>query len=73
MTLDDDLLARAQELTGIAEPDALLNAALRSLLAHEASKRLAALGGSDPTATAAPRRRSAPSAKYRDLYAEEET
>ena len=57
LTLDDDLLAQAQELTGITERSALLREALRALVQREAARRLAALGGSDPAAAAAPRRR----------------
>jgi Arc/MetJ family transcription regulator len=57
VTLDDALLADAEELTGIRERSALLSAALRALIHREASRRLAALGGSDPHAEAAPRKR----------------
>lgn len=59
MNLDDDLLAEAAELTGITEKSALVRAALISLIQRESARRLAALGGSDPTATAGSRRRSA--------------
>ncbi len=58
VNLDDDLLAQAGELTGISERSALLREALRALIAKESSRRLALLGGSDPAATAAPRRRT---------------
>jgi Arc/MetJ family transcription regulator len=57
VTIDDDLLARATELTGITERSALLRDGLETLIRVESAKRLAALGGSDPHATAAPRRR----------------
>lgn len=57
IVLDDDLVAKAQEYTGITEKSALVREALRSLVAKEAARRLAALGGSDPNATAGPRRR----------------
>jgi Arc/MetJ family transcription regulator len=57
VTLDDKLLADAMEYTGISEKSALLNAALKSIIAREAGYRLAALGGSDPGATAGPRKR----------------
>ena len=57
LALDDDLVAAAQEYTGITEKSALVREALRALVAREAARRLAALGGSDPNATAAPRRR----------------
>jgi Arc/MetJ family transcription regulator len=57
VTIDDELLARATELTGITERSALLRDGLEILIRVESAKRLAALGGSDSDATAAPRRR----------------
>jgi Arc/MetJ family transcription regulator len=57
VTIDDELLARATELTGITEKSALLRDGLETLIRVESAKRLAALGGSDRHATAAPRRR----------------
>jgi Arc/MetJ family transcription regulator len=48
IALDDELLERAQEYTGIAEKTALGREALKALIHLEASRRLAALGGSDP-------------------------
>jgi Arc/MetJ family transcription regulator len=59
VTLDDALLADAEEFTGITERSSLLREALKALVEREASRRLARLGGSDPHATLAPRRRSA--------------
>jgi Arc/MetJ family transcription regulator len=58
LALDDELLAKAQEYTGVKEKSALVNQALRTLVQIEAARRLARLGGSDPGAKAAPRRRS---------------
>jgi Arc/MetJ family transcription regulator len=55
--LDDELMRQAQEYTGIEEKAALIREALTRLIRAEAARRLAALGGSDPNATAAPRRR----------------
>lgn len=57
VTLDDELVADAMELTGETDRSRLLRMALESLVAREAGRRLIALGGSDPNATAAPRRR----------------
>ena len=57
ITLDDDLLARAQELTGTAERGVLIHDGLRALIEREAARRLAALGGSAPGLVAPPRRR----------------
>jgi len=48
IVLDDDLVDRAQEYTGIAEKTALVREALKTLIHFEASRRLAALGGSEP-------------------------
>ena len=58
VNIDDDLLARAKELTGITEKSALLRDGLETLIRVESAKRLAALGGSDRNAAAAPRRRN---------------
>lgn len=58
VNLDDELMATAAEMTGIEEKPALLREALKALIAREAARRLALLGGSDPVAKAAPRRRS---------------
>ncbi|ORV06375.1 type II toxin-antitoxin system VapB family antitoxin [Mycobacterium celatum] len=57
VTIDDELLARASELTGITEKSALLRNGLTTLIRVESARRLAALGGSDKKASAAPRRR----------------
>lgn len=57
VTLDDDLVAKAIEVTGQSRPSALLEDSLRALIAREAGRKLALLGGTDPDATAAPRRR----------------
>ena len=47
LTFDDDIFAKAQELTGITERGALINEALRSLVQREAARRLSLLGGSE--------------------------
>lgn len=59
VTLDDDLIARAQEITGVQEKSALINEALRELIRLQAARRLAALGGTMPELSAPPRRRPA--------------
>jgi hypothetical protein len=48
LILDADLIERARELTGISQQTALVRAGLEALIAREAGKRLAALGGSNP-------------------------
>jgi Arc/MetJ family transcription regulator len=57
LNLDDDLVRRASELTGRTEKSALVRLGLEALIAQQSSRRLAALGGSDPQASASPRRR----------------
>lgn len=57
VTIDDELFARASELTGVTERSALLRDALETLVRVESARRLAALGGKDPEASAAARRR----------------
>lgn len=58
LALDDELLSQAQAYTGLTEKSALVREALKALVEREAARRLARLGGSDPHAKAAPRRRS---------------
>jgi Arc/MetJ family transcription regulator len=58
VALDDELVAKAQDYPGIKEKSPLLHEALTLFVACDAGLRSAAMGGSDPTATAAPRRRS---------------
>lgn len=57
VTLDDDLVAKAQEYTGLQEKPALLREALTALIQREAARRLARLGGSQPDLELPPRRR----------------
>lgn len=59
LNIDDDLLLRAQELTGINEKTAIVRSGLEALIAKESARRLAKLGGSDPDLKYIPRRRSA--------------
>lgn len=59
LALDDDLLAEAEALTGVAEKTALVREALKALIERESARRLARLGGSDPKAKPPPRRRPA--------------
>ena len=59
VTLDEQLLAQAQELCGPLERTALLREALQALVERESARRLAALAGSQPDLQPIPRRRSA--------------
>jgi hypothetical protein len=56
---DAALLENASEATGIQEKTALIRVDLESLIACEAGKRLAALGGTQPKISDIPRQRSA--------------
>jgi len=58
--LDDELIAKAEKLTGQSEKTALVREALKALIQRESARRLALLGGSDPEAQYVPRRQSKP-------------
>ena len=57
VNLDEDLVANAIKLTGAIDRSTLLREGLKALIARESAKRLAKLGGIQPTLTAVPRRR----------------
>jgi Arc/MetJ family transcription regulator len=57
LVLDDDLLAKAQALTGVKEKTLLVREALKALIERESARRLARLGGSEPQLEASRRRR----------------
>ncbi len=57
LNIDDELLAKAQQLTGITETTALVRNGLRALVERESAKRLARLGGTEPQLQPIPRRR----------------
>ena len=59
LNLDEALLAEAGDYSGLKEKTALLHEGLRALIQREAAARLAALGGKDRKAAAAPRRKPA--------------
>ena len=58
LIIDDALLARAQELSGLQEKTAVLHAGLQALIARENARRLAALGGTERLIKPIPRRRA---------------
>ena len=58
LIIDDALLARAQELSGLREKTAVLHAGLQALIARENARRLAALGGTERPLKPIPRRRA---------------
>jgi Arc/MetJ family transcription regulator len=57
VTLEDDLIRKAQAYTGVKEKSALIREALTQLVQREAARRLAALGGTMPELQRIPRRR----------------
>jgi Arc/MetJ family transcription regulator len=59
ITLDDKLVERAMQYTGITERTALIRAGLEQLIQRELANRLIALGGTMPTLEIPPRRRPA--------------
>jgi Arc/MetJ family transcription regulator len=59
LALDDELVAKAQEFTGLEEKSALVREALKALIERESARRLARLAGTEPNLKSAPRRRPA--------------
>src|SRR5436305_1823881 len=57
LALDDDLVRKAQEFTGVAEKTALIREALKALIERESARRLASLGGTMRELKNIPRRR----------------
>jgi Arc/MetJ family transcription regulator len=58
LILDDDLVAKARDVTGVQEKTALVHEGLRALIARESARKLAALGGSEPRLLPIARRRT---------------
>lgn len=58
LSLDDELLAKAQAFTGLKEKSALVREALKALIERESARRLALLGGSEPALQSVPRRQA---------------
>jgi Arc/MetJ family transcription regulator len=59
IALDDELVAKAQTLTGVKKKSTLVHEALKALIERESARRLARLGGTEPRLKAPPRRQSA--------------
>jgi hypothetical protein len=57
LNIEDELLDKAEKLTGIKEKTSLIRLGLQALIAMESSKRLAKLGGSEKKLEMIPRRR----------------
>ena len=62
LNIDDQLLAKAQRLSGLTEKTAIVHAGLEALVALESARRLAALAGSEKRLRPVRRRRSRRSA-----------
>ena len=59
INIDDELLDKAEKLTGIKEKTSLVRLGLEALISVESAKRLAKLGGTEKKLAIIPRRRSA--------------
>jgi len=59
LNIDDTLLEKASQLTGLKEKTLLVRRGLEALIARESSKRLARLGGTEKDLLPIRRRRSA--------------
>ena len=57
LIIDDELLERAQKLTGLKEKTAVVHAGLDALIARESARRLAALRGTERAVKPVRRRR----------------
>jgi len=58
LNIDDDLYAKAVELTGMREKTALMREGLKALIERESALRLALLGGTEPDIELVSRRQS---------------
>jgi len=57
LNIEDKLVEKASELTGIKEKTTLVRLGLEALIARESARRLAELGGTERQLKAIPRRR----------------
>ena len=57
LNIDDEMLNKAAELTGVKEKTALVRMGLEALIARESARRLAKLGGTEPRLSSVRRRR----------------
>jgi len=58
INIDDNILKKASELTGVKEKTSLVRVGLESLISLESARRLARLGGTEKDLLPIPRRRS---------------
>ena len=59
LNIDDKILEKASELTGIREKTSLVRRGLEALITLESGRRLAELGGTEKNLQPIPRRRMA--------------
>jgi Arc/MetJ family transcription regulator len=57
INIDEELLAKAAKLAGPMDRTAIVSEGLKALIERESARRLARLGGTQPTLKTAPRRR----------------
>jgi Arc/MetJ family transcription regulator len=57
LNIEDDLIKRASQLTGVKEKTSLVRLGLEALISRESGKRLAKLGGTEKAVRAIPRRK----------------
>ena len=57
LNIEDALIDKASQLTGIKEKTSLVRLGLEALIARESAKRLAKLGGTEKTMNSISRRR----------------
>jgi Arc/MetJ family transcription regulator len=57
LAIDDALLERARELSGVQEKSAVVREGLKALIERESARRLALLGGTQKGLKPIPRRR----------------
>lgn len=58
LNIEEELMNKASELTGIKEKTTLVRLGLEALIARESAKRLARLGGTEKDLKNIPRRRT---------------
>ena len=59
LNIDDELLQKAADLTGVTEKTSLVRMGLEALISVASARRLAALGGTEKKLRSVPRRRAA--------------
>jgi len=60
LNIEDELLAKAQRVSGLKERTALVREGLKALIERESARRLAQLGGTEPQLLPIPRRQPDP-------------